>query len=49
MNAAKTFGSIDFLILNGDLLDFTAHPGKYENIYKDIYGILSIPFPIDAN
>ena len=22
---------------------------KYENIYKDIYGILSIPFPIDAN
>ena len=34
VKAARVFGKIDFLILNGDLLDFTAHPGKYENIYK---------------
>lgn len=34
VKAAKTFGHIDFLILNGDLLDTVVHPGKYTNIYK---------------
>lgn len=34
IRAAKAFGKIDFLILNGDLLDYTSCPRKYDNIYK---------------
>ena len=34
IRAAKTFEKIDFLILNGDLLDYTSHPEKFANIYK---------------
>lgn len=34
IRAAKAFGNIDFLILNGDLLDYTSCPRKYDNIYK---------------
>ncbi len=31
--AAKTFGDIDFLILNGDILDHSGDPSKFANIY----------------
>ncbi len=31
--AAKAFGDIDFLILNGDILDHSGDPSKFQNIY----------------
>ena len=31
--AAKAFGKMDFLILNGDILDHSDDPTKFENIY----------------
>ena len=31
--AAKAFGDIDFLILNGDILDHSGDPSKFANIY----------------
>ena len=34
IRSARAFGKIDFLILNGDLLDYTSHPRKFGNIYK---------------
>lgn len=34
IRAANAFGTINFLILNGDLLDYTSHPGKFANIYR---------------
>jgi len=34
VNAAKTFGSIDFLILNGDIIDHSGSPEKFSNIYE---------------
>lgn len=33
VKAAKNFGDIDFLILNGDVLDHSGDPSKFENIY----------------
>ena len=33
MAAAKAFGDIDFLILNGDILDHSGDPSKFANIY----------------
>ena len=32
--AAKAFGKIDFLILNGDILDHSGDPEKFDNIYE---------------
>jgi predicted phosphodiesterase len=32
--AAKTFGKIDFLILNGDIIDHSGDPEKFDNIYQ---------------
>lgn len=34
VRAAKAFGKIDFLILNGDLLDYSSTPKKFRNIYQ---------------
>lgn len=34
IRAAKAFGKIDFLILNGDLLDYSSTPKKFQNIYQ---------------
>lgn len=31
--AAKTFGNIDFLILNGDVINHSGNPSKFDNIY----------------
>ena len=32
--AAKAFGKLDFLILNGDIIDNSGSPRKFENIYR---------------
>ena len=32
--AAKAFGDIDFLILNGDVLDHSGEPERFDNIYQ---------------
>lgn len=32
--AAKTYGEIDFLILNGDVIDHSGSPDKFSNIYE---------------
>lgn len=34
VNAAKTFGDIDLLILNGDVIDHSGDPSKFDIIYK---------------
>ncbi len=34
VKAAETFGAIDFLILNGDVLDHSGDPSKFDNIYE---------------
>lgn len=34
VKAANTFGRIDMLILNGDILDHSGDPGKFSNIYE---------------
>lgn len=34
VKAAKTFGEIDFLILNGDVIDHSGDPSKFQNIYE---------------
>lgn len=34
VNACKTFGKIDFLILNGDVIDHSGDPSKFSNIYE---------------
>ncbi len=34
VNAAKLFGKIDFLILNGDVIDNSGDPEKFDNIYE---------------
>lgn len=34
VNAVKTFGKIDFLILNGDIIDHSGDYTKFANIYK---------------
>ena len=34
VKAAKTFGNIDFLILNGDIIDHSGSPEKFSNIYE---------------
>jgi hypothetical protein len=34
VNAAKTFGDIDILILNGDIIDHSGDPTKFANIYE---------------
>ena len=33
VKAAETFGDIDFLILNGDVIDHSGDPSKFDNIY----------------
>ncbi len=33
VKAAKVFGNIDFLILNGDVIDHSGDPSKFDNIY----------------
>lgn len=33
IKAANTFGDIDFLIFNGDVLDHSGDPSKFDNIY----------------
>lgn len=32
--AAQTYGEIDFLILNGDVIDHSGSPDKFQNIYE---------------
>lgn len=32
--AARAFGKLDFLILNGDIIDHCGSPGKFANIYQ---------------
>lgn len=34
IKAAKTFGEIDFLILNGDVIEDSSNPRKFMNIYE---------------
>ena len=34
VTAAKTFGKIDLLILNGDVIDHSGDPEKFTNIYE---------------
>lgn len=34
VTAAKTYGEIDFLILNGDVIDHSGNPKKFKNIYE---------------
>lgn len=34
LRAAKAFGDIDFLILNGDVIDHSGDPSKFSNIYE---------------
>ncbi len=34
VNAAKTFGDIDLLILNGDIINHSGEPDKFANIYE---------------
>lgn len=34
VNAAKAFGAIDFLILNGDVIDHSGDPTKFYNVYE---------------
>ncbi len=39
IRAAETFGNIDFLILNGDVLEHSGDPSKFYNIYEIAAGI----------
>ncbi len=34
VNAAKAFGNMDLLILNGDIIDHSGNPEKFSNIYE---------------
>lgn len=34
VRAAKAFGKIDFLILNGDVIDHSGDPSKFDNVYE---------------
>ena len=34
VKAAKTFGDFDFLILNGDVIDHSGNPSKFDNVYE---------------
>lgn len=34
VDAAKSFGKIDFLILNGDVIDHSGDPSKFDNVYE---------------
>ena len=34
LRAARVFGDIDFLILNGDVIDHSGDPSKFSNIYE---------------
>ena len=34
IRAARTFGKMDFLILNGDVIDHSGDPGKFANVYE---------------
>ncbi len=34
VKAANTFGDIDFLIFNGDVIDHSGDPSKFDNIYE---------------
>ncbi len=34
IRAARAFGDIDFLILNGDVIDHSGDPSKFDNIYE---------------
>ncbi|MBO5745936.1 MAG: metallophosphoesterase [Clostridia bacterium] len=46
IKAAKIFGDIDFLILNGDVIDHSGNPEKFKNIYEICSGITNGECPI---
>lgn len=46
VNAAKAFGDIDILILNGDIIDHSGNPQKFANIYEICAKITNGGFPV---
>lgn len=46
VKAAKTFGDIDFLILNGDIIDHSGSPDKFSNIYEICSAITKGNIPV---
>lgn len=46
VNAAKAFGDIDILILNGDIIDHSGNPQKFANIYEICAKITNGSFPV---
>ena len=46
VKAAKVFGNIDLLILNGDIIDHSGNPEKFSNIYEICSEITSGTFPV---
>ncbi len=46
VKAARAFGNIDFLILNGDILDHSGDPSKFQNIYIICSEITKGNFPV---
>jgi len=46
IQAARAFGKIDFLILNGDIIDHSGSPDKFTNIYEICAGITGGSIPV---
>ncbi len=46
VNAANSFGKIDLLILNGDILDHSGSPEKFSNIYEICSAITNGSVPV---
>ncbi len=46
VKAAKTFGNIDFLILNGDIIDHSGAPEKFANIYEICAAVTNGSIPV---
>ncbi len=46
IKAAKAFGDIDFLILNGDIIDHSGIPEKFANIYEICAAITNGNIPV---
>ena len=46
VSAAKTFGNIDLLILNGDVIDSSGDPSKFSNIYEICSAITNGGIPV---
>lgn len=46
VEAAKAFGKIDLLVLNGDILDHSGAPEKFDNIYAICAGITAGMIPV---